>query len=74
MRRRDAVLFSGTFPNLYWKRRILPNSKLPRLKEVIVERHLHSQQFTPRMLDWPADVIGSCVAGVSFLVLELLAM
>ncbi|GJH05937.1 hypothetical protein [Paraburkholderia terrae] len=39
-----------------------------------MELHMHSHHFTRRTPDWRAAVIGGCVAGVVFLVLELLAM
>jgi uncharacterized membrane protein YagU involved in acid resistance len=35
---------------------------------------MHSHHFTRRMPDWRAAVIGGCVAGAVFLVLELLVM
>jgi len=39
-----------------------------------MELHMHSHHFARRMPDWRAAVIGGCVAGAVFLVLELLAM
>ena len=39
-----------------------------------MELHLHSHHFIRRMPDWPAAVIGGCVAGAVFLVIELFAM
>ncbi|MFP3645996.1 hypothetical protein [Paraburkholderia sp. SIMBA_054] len=38
-----------------------------------MELHMHSHHFTRRTPDWRAAVIGGCVAGAVFLVLELLA-
>jgi hypothetical protein len=40
----------------------------------MMERHLHSHHFGRRMPEWPAAVIGGCVAGAVFLIIELLAM
>jgi len=39
-----------------------------------MELHMHSHHFVRRMPDWPAAVIGGCVAGAVFLVIELFAM
>jgi hypothetical protein len=39
-----------------------------------MELHMHSHHFTRRTPDWRAAVIGGCVAGGVFLVLELLAL
>ncbi|SOE46952.1 hypothetical protein SAMN05446635_0118 [Burkholderia sp. OK233] len=39
-----------------------------------MELHMHSHHFSRRMPDWPAAVIGGCVAGAIFLVIELFAM
>lgn len=39
-----------------------------------MELHMHSHHFTRRMPDWRAAVIGGCIAGAVFLVLELLAV
>lgn len=39
-----------------------------------MELHMHSHHFTRRMPDWRAAVIGGCVAGGVFLVLELFAL
>ncbi|WP_193727667.1 hypothetical protein [Paraburkholderia franconis] len=39
-----------------------------------MELHMHSHHFARRTPDWRAAIIGGCVAGVVFLVLELLAM
>src|SRR5258708_9330571 len=49
-------------------------AELPRSREVIMEIHMHSHHYAGRMPDWRAAVIGGCVAGAVFLVLELLAM
>lgn len=39
-----------------------------------MELHLHSHHFGRRMPEWPAAVIGGCVAGAVFLIIELFAM
>jgi len=39
-----------------------------------MELHMHSHHYARRMPDWRAAVIGGCVAGAVFLVLEFLAM
>ena len=39
-----------------------------------MELHMHSHHFVRRMPDWPAAVIGGCVAGAVFLVIALFAM
>ena len=39
-----------------------------------MELHLHSHQFGRRLPEWPAAVIGGCVAGAVFLIIELFAM
>lgn len=39
-----------------------------------MELHMHSHHFVRRMPEWPAAVIGGCVAGAVFLVIELFAM
>ena len=44
------------------------------LKEITMELHMHSHHFVRRMPEWPATVIGGCVAGAVFLVIELFAM
>ncbi|MGF6653399.1 protein-S-isoprenylcysteine O-methyltransferase Ste14 [Paraburkholderia youngii] len=40
----------------------------------MMELHMHSHHFDRRMPEWPAAVIGGCVAGAVFLVIELFAM
>ena len=39
-----------------------------------MELHMHSHHFVRRMPEWPASVLGGCVAGAVFLVIELFAM
>jgi uncharacterized membrane protein YagU involved in acid resistance len=39
-----------------------------------MELHMHSHHFVHRMPDWRAAVIGGCVAGAVFLVIELVAV
>ncbi|CAB3807528.1 hypothetical protein LMG28688_06564 [Paraburkholderia caffeinitolerans] len=39
-----------------------------------MELHMHSHHFVRRMPEWPAALIGGCVAGAVFLVIELFAM
>ncbi|CAG9275207.1 MULTISPECIES: hypothetical protein [Paraburkholderia] len=39
-----------------------------------MELHMHSHHFVRRMPEWPAAIIGGCVAGAVFLVIELFAM
>lgn len=39
-----------------------------------MELHMHSHNFVRRVPDWRAAVIGGCVAGAVFLVIELVAM
>jgi hypothetical protein len=39
-----------------------------------MELHMHSHHFAHRMPDWHAAVIGGCIAGALFLLLELVAM
>ncbi|RQR52968.1 hypothetical protein DIE07_34545 [Burkholderia sp. Bp9002] len=39
-----------------------------------MELHMHSHHFVRRLPDWRAAVIGGCVAGVVFFVIEVVAM
>ena len=39
-----------------------------------MELHMHSHHFVRRMPEWPAALLGGCVAGAVFLVIELFAM